>query len=135
MSRSRASMNSFQNELSQRRIDFGTDAHRNQVASAEVAAFYRILFGHQHEITIGELEVCGSKRVVIRKRMGREREAHARKPREKPLGIADSGDRVQLLPEKPGLHNRAPMRTTSEQPRRCEPTLYRFVPHSASSSP
>ena len=96
-------MNSFQNELRQRRIDFGTDAHRNQVASAEVAAFYRILFGHQNEIAIGELEVCSPKRVVIRKRVSRERKPHAREPREKPLGIADSGDRVQFLSGKLGL--------------------------------
>jgi len=93
-------MNSFQYEFRQSRVEFRLDAHRNQIAPAEVAAFYRILFGHQHEIAIGELEVCSPKRVVIRKRMSREREPHARKPREKPLGIADSGDRVQLLSGK-----------------------------------
>jgi hypothetical protein len=70
-------MNSFQYELRQGRVEFGLDAHRYEVAPTEVAAFYRILFGHQHEIGIGELEVCSPKRVVIRKRMGREREPHA----------------------------------------------------------
>src|SRR6266853_147759 len=74
ISSSRASMNSFQYEFRQGGIEFGLDAHRNQVAPAEVAAFYRILFGHQHEITIGKVEVCSPKRMVIRKRMGRERE-------------------------------------------------------------
>src|SRR5712691_8589008 len=97
ISSSRESMNSFQHEFHQGRVEFGIDAHRDQVAPAEVAAFYRILFGHQHEIAIGELEICSPKRVVIRKRMSREREPHARKPREKTLGIADSSDRVQLL--------------------------------------
>src|SRR6266481_2591481 len=102
ISSSRASMNSFQYEFRQGGIEFGLDAHRNQVAPAEVAAFYRILFGHQHEITIGKVEVCSPKRMVIRKRMGREREPHAWKPREKPLGITDSGDRMQLLSGKLG---------------------------------
>src|SRR5438046_9129856 len=97
MSSSRESMNSSQYEFCQGRVEFGLDSHRDQIAPAEVAAFYRILFGHQHEIAIGELEVCSPKRVVIRKRVSREREPHARKPVEKPLGIADSGDRGQFL--------------------------------------
>src|ERR1700704_1403271 len=103
MSSSRESMNSFQYEFRQGRVEFGLDAHRNQVAPAEVAAFYRILFGHQNEVAIGELEVASPERVVIRKRVSREREPHARKPREKTLGIADPGDRVQLLPGELGL--------------------------------
>jgi len=49
MSSSRESMNSFQYEFREGRVEFGLDSHRNQVAPAEVAAFYRILFGHQHE--------------------------------------------------------------------------------------
>src|SRR5207253_11062857 len=118
MSSSRESMNSSQYEFCQGRVEFGLDSHRDQIAPAEVAAFYRILFGHQHEITIGELEIRSPKRVVIRKRMGREREAHAGKPREKPLGIADSGDRVQLLSGKLGLHQRGRMRIDSVQTRR-----------------
>src|SRR5258705_8535810 len=72
MSSSRESMNSFQYEFRQGRVEFGLDSHRNQIAPAEVAAFYRILFGHQHEIAIGELEVFGPKRVVIRKRVRSE---------------------------------------------------------------
>src|SRR5436309_15758683 len=103
MSSNRESMNSFQYEFRQGRVEFGFDAHRNQIAPAEVAAFYRILFGHQHEIAIGELEVRSPKRVVIRKRVSREREPHSRERREKPSGIADSGDCVQLLSGKLGL--------------------------------
>src|SRR5260370_34031360 len=106
MSSSRESMNSFQYEFRQGGVEVGFDAHRNQVAPAEVAAFYRILFGHQHEITIGELEVCSPKRVVIRKRMGQERESHAGKPREKPPGVAGSCDCVQPLSGKLGLCSR-----------------------------
>ena len=99
----RESMDSFQYEFRQGGVEFGLDSHGNQIAPAEVAAFYRILFGHQHEIAIGEFEVCGSKRVVVRERVSREREPHARKSLEKPLGIADSGDRVQFLSGKLGL--------------------------------
>src|SRR5438445_11120380 len=106
MSSSRASMNSFQNELRQRRIDFGLDAHRNQVAPAEVAAFYRILFGHQNEIAIGELEVCSPKRVVIRKRVSTERKPPAREPPEKPPGTPHSGARAPVLSGKPGPRQR-----------------------------
>src|SRR5690349_5731550 len=108
MSSSRESMNSFQYELCQGRVEFSLDSHRNQIAPAEVPAFYRILFGHQHEIAIGELEVCSAKHVVIRKRVGREREPHVRKSVEKPLGIADSRDRVQLLSGELRLRQRRP---------------------------
>src|SRR5438445_8846290 len=108
MSSSRESMDSFQYEFRQGGVEFGLDSHGNQIAPAEVAAFYRILFGHQHEIAIGEFEVCGSKRVVVRERVSREREPHARKSLEKPLGIADSGDRVQLLSGKLRLREGRP---------------------------
>src|SRR6267143_1541623 len=121
MSSSRESMNSFQYEFRQGRVEFGLDSHRNQISPAEVAAFYRILFGQQHEIAIGELEVFGPKRVVIRKRVSRELEPHARKPVEKPLGIADSGDRVQFLSGKLRLRQRRPVPIDPVQTGRREP--------------
>src|SRR5712691_1724971 len=128
MSSSRESMNSFQYEFREGRVEFGLDSHRNQVAPAEVAAFYRILFGHQHEIAIGELKVRSPKRVVIGKRVSRERESHARKPREKPLGIAYSGDRVQFLSGKLRLRQRCRMRIDSVQTRRREAHAKRARP-------
>src|SRR5207248_11096797 len=118
MSSSRESMNSSQYEFCQGRVEFGLDSHRDQIAPAEVAAFYRILFGHQHEIAIGELEICSPKRVVIRKRVGRECEPHARKAFEKPLGLADSCDSVQPLPGDLRLRHRRPAPDGAAQTRR-----------------
>src|SRR5262245_51014802 len=80
MSSRRASMNAFQNELRQTRIDFSVDSKRDQVVPAEVSAFYRILLGHQHEVAVRDVHIRSLKRVVIRKR-GRRQYQHQERTR------------------------------------------------------
>ena len=61
-------MDTFQNQVGESGVGFGIDARCNQIAPAEATTFYRILFGHQHEIAIDELEVRGLERVMVGKR-------------------------------------------------------------------
>src|SRR5262252_3467220 len=97
MSSRRASTNAFQDELRKSRVDLRLDAHRNEVASAEAPAFYRILLGHQHEVAIRIVQILGPKGVVIGKGMGRESEPHAFESGEEPRGVADARDGVEPL--------------------------------------
>jgi hypothetical protein len=90
-------MDTLQNEVCESGIGFGVDARGNQVAPAEATTFYRILFGHQHEIAIDELEVQGPERVMVGKRMRREVQSQTRQLREEPPGISYPGHRVQPL--------------------------------------
>jgi len=89
-------MDTLQNEICECGIGFGVHARRNQVATAETTTFYRILFGHQHQIAIDKLEVRGLEWVMVGKRMRGETQSQAREFREEPLGIAYPGYRVQL---------------------------------------
>ena len=60
----------------------------------EVAAFYRILFGHQDVLRVGVRQLRGGIRVVVRKRMGDEIDAEPDEMQKKTLGMSDPGNRV-----------------------------------------
>ena len=95
-------MDTLQNEICESRIGFGLHARRNQVATAEATTFYRIFFGHQHQIAIDKLEVRGPEWVMVGKRMRSETQSQACELGEEPLGIPYPGDRVQFFPRQIG---------------------------------
>ena len=114
-------MDTLQNEICESGIGFGVHARRNQVAPAEATTFYRILFGHQHEIAIDELEVRGPERVMVGKGMCSETQSQARELREEPLGIPYPGDRMQLSSRKIGGRHRHSVLANPVKARRREP--------------